>query len=101
MAGWGGDPVLGEIGDDDLLRSRVLCDEAGVMEGEDGVKRAVATALDAAFSSLLHDVGIVPAEVGGDTSERGAVELSTPGEDGGAVGPYDGGARGWTLGSRI
>ena len=69
MAGWGGDPVLGEIGDDDLLRGRVLCDEAGVMEGEDGVKRAVATALDAAFSSLLHDVGIVPAEVGGDTSD--------------------------------
>ena len=93
MAGWGGDPILREIGDDDLLRGRVLCDEAGMMEGEDGVKRAVAAALDAAFSCLQHDVGVMPAEVGGDASERGAVELSTPGEDGGAGGPFDGGAR--------
>jgi len=78
------DPFLSKVGEDDLLSGRVLGDEALMMEGENGVKRAVAAALDAAFAGLGDDVGIVPVQLGGDAPERGAVELPLPWEDGGA-----------------
>ena len=60
----------------------VLGDEALVVEGEDGVERAVAAALDAAFARLGDDVNVVPLQLGCDTPDRGAVELPLPREDG-------------------
>jgi len=78
------DPFLGEVGEDDLLSGGVLGDEALMMEGKNGVKRAVAAALDAAFAGLGDDVDIVPVQLGSDAPERGAVELPLPWEDGGA-----------------
>jgi len=72
------DPFLGEVGEDDLLSGGVLGDEALMMEGKNGVKRAVAAALDAAFAGLGDDVDIVPVQLGRLTASLQTAAVSLP-----------------------
>ena len=92
MAGWWRDPSLGQVGRDDFGGRLGFGDEAGVVKGEYGVEWAVGAGFDAAAARLLDDVMIVPVEIGGDTTQRLAIDLASPWEDGRSRGSLDGDA---------
>lgn len=90
MGDGGVNPLLGDVGGHHSLSGVEGLDEAGVVEGEDGVERAVAARLDAALASLSHDVVVVPVEAGGDAAKGCSVELPSAREDRVASGSLDG-----------